>query len=251
MCDGQDQLLPDLLCGWMPDGWDAPAEGVHTLFAYLQILRAVLSMLYGIFTKAGNCVRKDAALPGGGDLAKPLLSDEHDSEAGIAPAPAPEPEPEAKLETDEQAWQAAVASASRPASPSRGDGARQPQPEPEPEPEAGRESESDEELFSTDASRPASPQREREPPEARGIALHLTESQRFGESQRLLDPIHATDLRDLNAKLGEMLGLDFPEIEVFNEAQGTWRVPADLEEARLYAPRTRLFKGRRSTKQGS
>ena len=26
---------------------------------------------------------------------------------------------------------------------------------------------------------------------------------------------------------------------------------ADLEEARLYAPRTRLFKGRRSTKQGS
>jgi hypothetical protein len=38
----------------MPDWVDAPAEGSRSAFAYLSIIRAILSMLFGIASKAGR-----------------------------------------------------------------------------------------------------------------------------------------------------------------------------------------------------
>ena len=54
LCSGQDSFLPDVMCGWMPDWVDAPAEGSRSAFAYLSIIRAILSMLFGIVSKAGR-----------------------------------------------------------------------------------------------------------------------------------------------------------------------------------------------------
>eukprot|EP01043_Picozoa_sp_COSAG02_P027812 COSAG02_NODE_1656_length_11472_cov_4.522729_2_plen_799_part_00 len=104
LCEDEHSFLPDLLCGWIPDAFHAPKEVSLSVFAYLQITRSLLSMIYGIVSRIGHCCAKTtSSRPSSGvtknsftsssvtrsaGLTKPLLPTVSDSEN---PVPAPSP----------------------------------------------------------------------------------------------------------------------------------------------------------------
>ena len=48
LCEDEHSFVPDILCRWIPDAFHAPKEVALSAFAYLQIVRSLLSVLYGI-----------------------------------------------------------------------------------------------------------------------------------------------------------------------------------------------------------
>jgi hypothetical protein len=101
LCEDEHSFLPDLLCGWIPDAFHAPKEVSMSAFAYLQITRSLLSVIYGVVSRIRYCCAKTTSTrPSTGlinysftrgpvtrsGLAKPLFSTDSDSED---PAPTP------------------------------------------------------------------------------------------------------------------------------------------------------------------
>ena len=61
MCEDEHSFLPDMLCGWIPDAFHAPKEVSLSVFAYLQISRSLVSMVYGIIGRLRHCCAKTTA----------------------------------------------------------------------------------------------------------------------------------------------------------------------------------------------
>ena len=305
VCADQATFFSESMCGWMPSWLDAPAEGSQSLFAYLSILRALISLLSGFigWLVSGYCCKK-TAVTDQDDLSASLLDGTQTSPSGrLASSPSaygeitsaglnpsrgsrrPSPATSMASVNGSVSDETILAGfrGSRPASPvlARGsdsygskrltipeldDALRNSRSPPEPEPEAlarkssftsvfeaGNDSDSEPRAGVSRAASPGLDDDDEDdepllfsPSSPPPIALFLVESQAFGLKEGRIDPIDAKDLKEFNAKLGVVLGLERCGIEIFDPRGSRWREPKDVQEVRENAGRARLFKGRKN-----